>query len=236
MDDERAMAIQFYGPRKQPFPILSMSEVLRAARAGHVAQLQKWFNGRAVLIGPDDINDRHSTPFNLAESDYGKLTEGVEIHANALSTMINGDFIRRSSGWENVLLVGLAALVAAVVGFLWRWPWGLLGGLGLMLLVFTAALLALAHGLYLPVVRPELAVILGSVGSYGARLLTQDRRRKLLENTFSSFVSREVLGTILDAGGVPLGGTRQEVTVLFSDIRNFTTYCENRDPDRKSVV
>lgn len=229
------MYIQFYGPRRQVFPTLSMADVLKAKRAGNQEQLKQWFDGRAVLIGPDDLLDRHPTPFALATRvEGGERTEGVEIHAHALSTLVNGDFIRLATTQEAWALILAAALAAAVSGFKLRWPWGPLAAVGILLLVFLVTLVALARGVHLPLVRTELAAILGSVGAYGARLLTEDRKRRLLEHTFSSFVSREVLGTILDAGGVPLGGTRIEVTVLFSDIRNFTTYCENRDP--QSVV
>ncbi len=229
--DRPIMYIRFYGPRGQVFPVVSMADVLKAARAGNKAQLQQWFGGRAVLVGPDDLLDRHPTPFALARGIAGgERTEGVEIHAHALSTLINGDFIRLATAGETWVLILVAALAAAISGFKLRWPWGPLVAVAILLLVFLVTLVGLARGVHLPLVRTELAAILGSVGAYGARLLTEDRKRKLLEHTFSSFVSREVLGTILDAGGVPLGGTRIECTVLFSDIRNFTTYCENRDP------
>jgi adenylate cyclase len=87
-----------------------------------------------------------------------------------------------------------------------------------------------ARGWDTPIIGPEIAVILATFGAYVGRFFTEGQHRRLLEQTFSNFVSADVLASVVDAGEVPLTGARQEVTVLFSDIRNFTTYSEDRDP------
>ncbi len=224
---ERTMAINFYGPRRT-FPIVSMAAVLGAARKGNTEQLRNWFQNRAVLIGADDLQDRHPTPFFRE----GGQTEGVEIHANTVSTILNGDFMRVSSTRFDLFLVLAIALLAAAIGFRLRWPYGPLAAVAIIVGVFLLALVAHARGWDLPVVRPELATLLATAGAYLGRSLTQDRYRRLLERTFSNFVSREVVQEILEVGSVPLEGTRQEVTILFSDIRDFTTYSERCEPEK----
>src|ERR1017187_5832715 len=60
---ERTMAINYYGPHGATFFPISMRKVLEAMRAGDHTLLESWFKGRVVLIGPDDLPDRHPTPF-----------------------------------------------------------------------------------------------------------------------------------------------------------------------------
>jgi len=225
---ERTMAINYYGPRGATFFPISMRKVLEAMRAGDHALLESWFKGRVVLIGPDDLPDRHPTPFYFSAD--SQLMEGTEIHAHAISTMIQEDFLHnasRAQEWE--FLVG-AAILATLVGFAIRWPLSLLGTAVLLAGAFGVSVLSHDHGVILPLVPAELAVILATLGSYGGRLLTQDRQRAMLEKAFSNMVSPEVMNSIIDAGGLPTEGRRCEITVMFSDIRGFTAYSEGRDP------
>jgi len=229
-EDERQMAIHYYGPRGATFPSVSMASVLQAARRGDQAALQGWFQGRIVVIGPDDLPDRHPTPFYLATRGIDQIMEGAEIHAHAISTIVQGDFLRPARPAEQWSLLLGAAILAALAGFAIRWPQGLLATALLMAAAFTVVVVAHARGIILHVVGAELAIVLATVGSYGARLLTQDRRRAMLEKSFANMVSAEVLESVIEAGGVPLEGESREVTVMFSDLRGFTRYSQGRDP------
>lgn len=222
------MAINYYGPPRTKFPGPSMSEVLRAARAGNSTALQGWFKDRIVLIGYDDLPDRHPTPFYLASKD--RLMDGVEIHAHAVSTILQRDFLRPSTAAQNAEFLGAAVILSTAAGYAMAWPLSLIGTSAIAFGLFITAFLAQAHGLILPLIPAELGLIFATLGSYGGRLLTQDRRRAMLERAFSDMVSPDVLAAIIDVGGVPLEGRRCEVTVMFSDIRGFTSYSEYRDP------
>jgi adenylate cyclase len=106
----------------------------------------------------------------------------------------------------------------------------LLATVALIAAAFAVMVVAHARGIILPVVPAELAIVLATVGSYGARLLTEDQRRATLEKSFANMVSKEVLESVIEAGGVPLDGESREVTVMFSDLRGFTRYSQGRDP------
>jgi adenylate cyclase len=226
----RQMAIHYYGPPGATFPSVSMADVLQAARRHDPAALRKWFQGRIVLIGPDDLPDRHPTPFYLATRGGSQMMTGAEIHAHAISTIVQGDYLRPARPEEQWSLLLGAALLAALAGFAIRWPQGLLVTALLIAATFAVSVAAYARGIILPVVGAELGVILATVGSYGARLLTEDRRRATLEKSFANMVSKEVLQSVIDAGGLPLDGESRHVTVMFSDLRGFTHYSQGRDP------
>ncbi len=229
-DDEGQMAIHYYGPTGTTFPSVSMAAVLQAARRGDQAALRRWFQGRIVVIGPDDLPDRHPTPFYLATRGTSQMMTGAEIHAHAISTIVQGDFLRPARPAEQWTLLLGAAILAALAGFAIRWPQGLLVTALLIAAAFFVVVVAHARGIILHVVGPELAIMLATLGSYGARLLTQDRRRAELEKSFANMVSKEVLESVIEAGGVPLEGESREVTVMFTDLRGFTRYSQGRDP------
>jgi adenylate cyclase len=229
-DDERQLLIHYYGPRATTFPSVSMGAVLQAARRGEQTSLRKWFQNRIVLIGPDDLPDRHPTPFYLSSRGGDQMMEGTEIHAHAISTIVQGDFLRPAGPVGQWTLLLTVAVLAALAGMSIRWPQGLLVTAPLIAGVFGVVVVAQARGIILNAVAPESAILLATVASYGARLLTQDRHRAALEKSFADMVSPEVLESVIQAGTVPLDGESLEVTVMFSDLRGFTTYSEGRDP------
>ena len=138
--------------------------------------------------------------------------------------------MRYSPQWLTPLLVLAAAGLAAAGVFRLGFPLGPLLLAAAAALYCGGALLAQRSGLVLPVVAPVLAVVLGTTASYGLYAATERRRRGMLQNLFGRYVSSEVAHELLDADDVPLGGTRRVITVMFTDLRNYTAYCEGRDP------
>lgn len=227
LDASGFLLIHYWGPAGT-FPMVSMADVLSAAQKGDAAALEKWFRGKVVLIGTLDPSDEQPTPFYLAEKGQ-RLTAGVEIQANTLATLLEGHFLREASPALALLLVLAGAALAALCGYRVRFSFGSLLLLGLIAGYLAISVYTHRSGLVLPVVPPVLAMVLAGFASYGVRALTEGRQRRLLQEVFGRYVSAEMARELLDYGEIPLGGTRQPVTVMFSDLRNFTSYCQGRD-------
>src|SRR5207253_2954408 len=86
------ITINYAGP-PGTFPFISLSDFIEAARAGRKDQIREWVGGKAVLLGPDIIDDRHPTPYYTAFSGLKYNTAGVEIHASTLRTLLDGDYL-----------------------------------------------------------------------------------------------------------------------------------------------
>jgi adenylate cyclase len=83
----------------------------------------------------------------------------------------------------------------------------------------------------LPAAVPQLGLLLGYLGILGLRLTGEERERARLRQIFGRYVSEEVVEKVLSSGKQPdLGGEAFTVTVLFSDIRNFTSMSESLSP------
>ena len=228
LDSSGFLRIHYWGPGGT-FPAVSMADVLEAARQDETAKLKQWFGGRAVLVGTLDPTDKQPTPFYLAGGGQS-LTSGVEIHANTLATLLEQRFLREAPPAATPALALAAAALATLCIFRIGFPWAPLVLLGAIALYLALAVRCLQSGLVLPVVPPVLATVVSGLASYGLYSRTEGRQRRLLQEVFGRYVSSTVAQDLLAHGEIPLGGTCQQVTVMFSDLRNYTGYCQGRDP------
>lgn len=230
-DGQRTMIINYAGPAGF-IPRVSFVDFIRAVRAGNEAQLEQWVKDKIVLLGPDSrVDDTHATPFYTAFSVTNRwMTPGVEIHANALNTILTHAFftpvpqnIRRAS-----LAITAGATVAVVVSFagaqmaLWS------------LVVLTLALIgthiAFRAGWLLSSMEMSLAFILALIGGIVYRFATAEKKSSFFRNAVALFVGKQVAHSLDQSQQIGLTGKRQMVTIMFSDIRGFTAFCESKDP------
>jgi adenylate cyclase len=205
-----------------------MADVLGAAERNDSPALEQWFRDKVVLVGTADSSDQQSTPFYLAEGQ--SLTPGVEIQASSLATLLSGKHLQELPVWQRMMLVLAAAILAAFSIVRLRFPYGPLGLIAAVLCYLVISVVLLSSGAVLPVVPVVMSVVLSGLTSYGTQALTEGRQKRLLQEVFGKYVSAVVASELLEYGEVPLGGTRQPVTIMFTDLRNYTSYCQGRDP------
>uniref|UniRef100_A0A7C3V1E1 Adenylate/guanylate cyclase domain-containing protein n=1 Tax=Desulfobacca acetoxidans TaxID=60893 RepID=A0A7C3V1E1_9BACT len=209
-------------------------ERLLTPGANQDQQLHETLKGKVVIVTyePSGSQDMHPTPYALGFWPWeGKYMSGAEIHANVVETILSGKAPRNVPRF-----VDLGVLAGFLAAGLWLF-FRLSSRQGLAALAALAFLAAgLGYGLFLsylllPVARVQGALALGYVGVLGLRLTGEERERARLRQMFGRYVSDEVVDKLLADGAKPdLGGEAYRVTVLFSDIRNFTTISESLTP------
>jgi len=233
LDDERNLTVNFAGPA-DTFPHISLYDVVTAFHAGNKAQLEKWFRGNAVLLGPDsnsNTDDRHATPFYTAFTLSKKWrTAGVEVHANVLNTLLTGDFLKPVPDWAHLLALTVAATlcIAAVTPF--AVPQTIALSVAVLLGILTGTHLLFRQGWLLSTSQTMLAYSWALVGGIVFRFATAEKKSKFFRSAVALFVGKEVATSLEKTQKISLLGERRLVTILFTDIRGFTAFCESKDP------
>ena len=188
------------------------------------------FSNKIVIVGPmaEIFHDVHTTPFGE--------TPGPEVQAQILGALLHGSWLTETSARFNLALA-LVAVILALVVCLWI-PQALLKFL--LLVATTVAFLvacqiAFTHKLVVPMM-PFLFcfVVTGSFGMVFEYALEQFERRRY-RNVLDRYVSKNVAKVILEdrrSLEESMRGEKKFVTILFSDIRGFTTMTERTDADK----
>jgi adenylate cyclase len=183
------------------------------------------FRGKAVVVGPVA---RSIPGVDVFRTPAGSHMASAEIQANAIATALRGFPLREAWAPLRVALIVLLALVVplAAVRLTPLWTLALAGGVGL--LFAAAAQLAFDRGTVLTYAYPAAALLLSTAGSVVAQ--AELAAREHTRTVFARFVPEEVVDEALARarGGIRLGGVECEGTVMFADIRGFTSFSEAR--------
>jgi adenylate cyclase len=232
--------IFFYGPR-YTFPFIPFYHILEPRNWNGYLQGGKYFKDKIVLIGPTatSLQDLHSTPFSGSWR-HPFLMPGVEIHANAIATLMENRAIANAlpTAPQRGLLVLFGVLVATgiirrlssrpVARSLWSlaiaFGWAVVGYLSLMY-----------AGLILPTAVPVMIIALSGLSFLGTGTLSEQferlRLRRTLERYVAAPVVREILSQPEDFQAL-LQGRKLKAAVMFCDIRGFTNLSLKVSPEQ----
>jgi len=218
-DDISRLLVNYHGPART-YPYVSFAN----------AALKKFppgtFKDKIVLVGASatGIGDLRATPFG------GIDFPGTEIHANVIDNILNQKFIVRG-GLQALTDVGFILLFGVPLG-IWlamvqpRW---MILGLAFVFPFAGIVYWAFLHGWWLNFIVPAVFVLLPNVSLVALyRVLIEEQEKRRVRGAFQQYVSPEVIRRLL-SDPERVKPRKTEVTVLFSDIRGFTTISETLD-------
>jgi adenylate cyclase len=186
-----------------------------------------FFKDKIALIGPiaPTLQDIHETPFD-------SVMPGGEYQANVLQTAREGFPLNDSPTWIDILLIALLGFVAPLLSIKLR-LWGIALAIAVAAGYAVLTQIAFQSGTVLSFTYPTGALLLSSVGALAVHYVTEAFERARVRENFARFVPESVVGQVLDqADGARLGGVGRYATVMFSDLRGFTSFAEQLEPDQ----
>jgi len=219
-----ATIINYRGPARS-YPVIPYYRILRDEIE------PSYLRDKIVLVGTfaPSLHDVFPTPFSASLP-----TAGVEIQANFIETLFANDPIRSLHPWGHWGLFVFLCLIAIWVSARLK-PFTALGVIVALFGVFVLAILYLfsLHQLWIPVVPSLFGIAFIYGGINVDNYIREQKERLRLRSTFGKYVSPDVMEEILKhPTGLDLGGRRKHITVLFSDIRGFTSLSEQIEPEQ----
>ena len=183
-----------------------------------------------VFIGVVDpsVEDGFTTPFS------GTVPmAGVEFHAGAADTILSGSFIKGPPVYQRLLLVVVLGLAAIALGRFPRSLFGCIGAVALVGLLVGAWLAAFsAAGYFWPIAAPLAMLLVGYGVALTDRTSVELWEKQQARSMLSRYLPPDMVTEVLkNPVAARLGGRRVEMSILFSDIRGFTSLSEGLAPE-----
>ncbi len=218
-DEGGRILVNYRGPTKT-FRHLSIVDILDGQ---HDAEIE----GAIVIVGPTEvgIQDVYGSPFSAA-------VPGVEVHATIVDNLLAGQVLRKNNEfrvYEVALMIAAALLIILVAPRI--------GGAAVGAVFSTALLVAIVAGVtwlfvdrywWINLTFPSLSVVGVYLSVAVTQSMTVEAKSRQVRKQFATYVSPDVVTQMTDhPEAFRLGGERRDLSILFSDIRSFTTISED---------
>ncbi len=188
---------------------------------------------RIILLGTSALAtfDQKVTPFSAN-------FPGVEKNANVVHNILNNDFIVKSPGFAELAVIILTAAILII--FLPRLKAipGVLLGFGLIGAYFFLTFYLLIHeDIWLYFIAPTANMVVIVTTGTITKLFSEEKQSRQIRAMFSSYVTERLVSEMIKNPEMArLGGEKRVVTILFSDVKGFTTYSENHTPEEVVAI
>lgn len=221
VDANGFMWINYTGPSSH-YPVFSFADIVQ----GRINPEE--LKGKILFVGATALGvyDLRVTPFD-------RNTPGVEVHATIADNIMSGSFIRRTGfeGWVDIALIFTLGLLAFYLtkrlGFYAAFPLALLLSAAYIWMSF----LLFKEGRWISMIYPPIAVFFALLTGGSFRYFVLERSARELRSIFSSYHSDKLVARLEEEPeAAKIGGDNKDVTIIFTDIKGFTSFSERHTP------
>jgi adenylate cyclase len=227
--DENFSVYVPYRGSSPSFPYVSATDIIRGTADPALLR------GTIVLLGTTapGLKDLRSTP-------VGRADPGVEVHANIISGILDGRIKQKAPYYSGIEIVELF-LIGTLLAVLFPILSPLMGALLTFGLILTVTLLSFSLWQYnhfiVPLGKPILFIIFVFLAQLLYSYFVESKKTREVTKLFGQYVPPEVVEQLAEnPQPISMEGESREMTVLFSDIRGFTTISEKMDAKELSQM
>ena len=190
------------------------------------------FNNKIVLVGANALGVE-----DALETSISLKPPGVNIQATILNNFIDNEYLVKFANWQNISIIILLSIITfVIIRFLAFIP-SLITLIGIAILYFIFCIICFKNNL-IPYVITPLAVQLSTmIFGYSYRFILEGRNKEKIKNAMGKYLSQDIMKNVVqNIDDIKLGGKKANVTVLFADIRGFTSMSEKMSAEEVSVI
>lgn len=227
----KTMPIGFVGP-PGTIPRVSFIDLISKNESTH--PVFSIIKDKIIIIAEENTGtqDIHHTPYSRSfPGTTANVMTGPEIHANVVETVISGKFPEPVNDKIRTLAQLLVIILSIFLFLRLRPIASLFSVFGICIITAGLSYVLFLNYITLPTAGIEYGTAMSYLGSLAIKYTGEEKKRAKLRKIFGKYVSDEIVEKLASSEEFPdLGGELVEITVLFSDIRNFTTISENLSP------
>ncbi len=184
-------------------------------------------NAKAIAVGLEDVK---RTPMS---NNY----PGIDIQATNFDNILNNEFLVQTSAIQDVISLIILLLATFFVIKYFSLVTSLSIVAVLMLLYLSLCTICYRFGIVISVITPVTLQVIVMAIAYSYRFILEGRNKEKIKNAMGKYISHDVMENVVkNIDKLKLGGKRANVTVLFADIRGFTSMSEKMTAEAVSNI
>jgi adenylate cyclase len=235
--------LRFYSPYKnssythKTYSAVDIIDSMDAISAGKKPKINpEVFNNKVVFVGANATaaglyEDVHMTPVNASHP-------GVDIQATNLDNLMHNEFMNSiSEGLEFFMVIILVIATFIIIS-----RFSLIQGLMILVLMIIGYIfmstLSYKLNFAVPVATPISLQLVTMIFAYSRKFIVESHNKEKIRDAMGKYISKDIMENVVEENidNIRLGGKKANVTVLFADIRGFTSMSEKLQPDEISVI
>lgn len=162
---------------------------------------------------------------------------GVDIQATNLDNLVNNQFIKQTSLGQDLLIL----IVLSITVFILISKLSFFQSLGTLILIafiyLVFSIICFRNGLAPNVITPLIIQLITMIFGYSYRFILEGRNKEKIKQAMGKYLSQDIMKNVVqNIDDIKLGGKKANVTVLFADIRGFTSISEKLTAEEVSVI